>query len=455
MKSQLFIPEKIHVGFNKRSDTYTDLLGFVTYYDLHGKLRKEKSLNGWRSPNIQPKDFLNEPTEGFVINKNVGGVKGSWSSRNVRKEYARVYDPRGFEIEITIPNLIFILEEASSIKGKGLEGEFVYAWDGQDLVLLPVDCEDYRSSLKITEKQKCKSIGIKDLVVGYTYLLKKNYSSEKFGKFLYLGKYATLGNFTCLPVRNYNVNKESKIQQESHVFYDEENYDIVLETSGKNIVECVSETFSSNFADLRAKIESLPFINSVLEYHFSPVSNEEADRIFKEGIKEEQGRYGVLYSSRHTVFYVDKEKKDRCYTHRRSLEQCHALKVDNKYYIGFLCAPWDDRHCNLLQANKFPKFYAKAEITWNASKGMIETNLVNKVIDIENLENAKIGTLWFRLKERTEKLLQKKNTSGQSYQKTSYKTVDGKLWFGIGWVGHYFLHPSSFMDELKKFTIAV
>lgn len=455
MKNQLFIPEKIHVGFNKRSDTYTNLLGFVTYYDLHGKLRKEKSLNGWRSPDIEPKDFPNEPTEGFVINKNVGGIKGSWSSRNVRKEYARVYDPRGFEIEITIPNFIFILEEASSIKGKGLEGEFVYAWDGQDLVLLPVDCEDYRSSLQITKKQKSKSIGIKDLVVGYTYLLKKNYSSEKFGKFLYLGKYVTVGNFARLPVSNYNAKKGSKIQQESHIFYDEENYDIVLETSGKNIVECVSETFSPNFADLRAKIEFLPFINSILEYHFSPVSNEEADRIFKEGVKKEEGRYGVLYGSRNIVFYVDKEKEDGYYTHPRSSEQCNTLKVDNKCYIGFLCVPWDRQHCNLLQKNKFPKFYAKAEISWNASKNMAETNPVNKVIDVENLENAKIGNLWFRLKESTEKLLQNKNISGQSYQKTIYKTVDDQLWFGIGWIGHSFLWPSSFRDELKKSTIAV
>jgi hypothetical protein len=37
-----------------------------------------------------------------------------------------VYDPRGFEFEISIPNLLYILQECTSTKGKGLDGEFVY-----------------------------------------------------------------------------------------------------------------------------------------------------------------------------------------------------------------------------------------------------------------------------------------------------------------------------------------
>ena len=56
----------------------------------------------------------------------------------------RVYDPRGFEFEITIENLLYILENANSIKGKGLEGEFVYGWDGKELVLIPTDSPDYQ-----------------------------------------------------------------------------------------------------------------------------------------------------------------------------------------------------------------------------------------------------------------------------------------------------------------------
>lgn len=37
---QLFIPEKIKVGYQKRTDTYTNKLAYVIYYDEKNKLRK-------------------------------------------------------------------------------------------------------------------------------------------------------------------------------------------------------------------------------------------------------------------------------------------------------------------------------------------------------------------------------------------------------------------------------
>jgi hypothetical protein len=48
-------------------------------------------------------------------------------------------------------------------QGKGLDGEFVYAWDGKDLVLLPTVSEDYRSSTKFTNLQSGK-VGTKTLL---------------------------------------------------------------------------------------------------------------------------------------------------------------------------------------------------------------------------------------------------------------------------------------------------
>ena len=33
MKSNIYIPKKIKVGFNEREDTYTGLLGYVIYHD--------------------------------------------------------------------------------------------------------------------------------------------------------------------------------------------------------------------------------------------------------------------------------------------------------------------------------------------------------------------------------------------------------------------------------------
>ena len=184
MKTNIFIPKKIKVGFQTRNDTYTKKLAYVIYYDQSNKLRKEKSWEGWRDVNIDPEDYDNEPISGFVLNKKVGGAEESYY--DVRKTYVRVFDPRGFEFEITVPNLLYILENTSSIKGKGLDGDFVYGWDGKELVLIPVDSPDYRDISaynKIIHNNE--TIKAKDLIVGATYLTKDNQEKIYVGKFDY------------------------------------------------------------------------------------------------------------------------------------------------------------------------------------------------------------------------------------------------------------------------------
>ena len=183
MKSSIFIPKKINVGYQNRSGTYTGKLAYVIYYDEKGKLRKEASWNSWRDEKIPNDEFENVPTSGFVLNKKVGDYSSGWDHRQA---YCRVYDPRNFEFEITIENLLYILENANSIKGKGLEGEFVYGWDGKDLVLMPVESPDYK---QISEYNKIvhnnESIKARDLIVGATYLTKDNQERIYMGKFDY------------------------------------------------------------------------------------------------------------------------------------------------------------------------------------------------------------------------------------------------------------------------------
>lgn len=183
MKTNIFVPSKINVGFQNRKGTYTGKLAYVIYFDEKGKLRKETSWEGWRDKNIPNEIYDNEPTEGFVLNKKVGGVEESWGW-DVRKTYTRIYDPRGFEFEITIPNLLWILENCDCIKGKGLEGQFVYGWDGKELVLVPVESPDYK---EIQAKNKVihnnEFIKAKDLILGATY------ETLNGKRYVYMGKY--------------------------------------------------------------------------------------------------------------------------------------------------------------------------------------------------------------------------------------------------------------------------
>lgn len=195
MKTNIFVPSKINVGFQNREDTYTGKLAYVIYFDEKGKLRKEASWSSWRDESIPNEIYENEPTEGFVLNKKVGGVEESWGC-DVRRTYTRIYDPRGFEFEITIPNLLWILENCDCIKGKGLVGQFVYGWDGKDLVLVPVESPDYK---EIQEKNQIihnnEFIKAKDLILGATY---ETLNGEQY---VYMGKY----DLWDIQRNNYNI----------------------------------------------------------------------------------------------------------------------------------------------------------------------------------------------------------------------------------------------------------
>jgi len=162
------VPKVINVGYQERKDTYTGKLAFVVYTDEKGVVRKESSWKRWCDSDIPKDEFKNEPTEGFVLNKKVGDYRGGW---NGRKAWCRIYDPRGFEFEITVQNLLFILEECTSVKGKGLEGELVYAWDGTQLVLLPVSSQEYEHCVEFTKHKNAK-VTKADMKEGYIYLMK-------------------------------------------------------------------------------------------------------------------------------------------------------------------------------------------------------------------------------------------------------------------------------------------
>jgi hypothetical protein len=196
--NDIFIPKTIKIGYRNRNYTYTGKLAYVIYYDNKKVLRKETSWTSWRDKNIESNDYDNVPTEGFVLNKKVGDYKSDW---NHRKAYCRVYDPRGFEFEITIENLLYILENSSSIKGKGLEGNFVYGWHGKDLVLIPCESPDYIELSELNNiRYENKKFNAKDLILGAIYQFFDN--SEK----IYMGRY-------------YKFNYD-EIEEKYYFFYD-------------------------------------------------------------------------------------------------------------------------------------------------------------------------------------------------------------------------------------------
>ena len=160
---RLNIPQTLKVGFQDRKDTFSGKLAYVTYINNKGEIAKQTSWEGWRDKKIEVGTYENKPLAGFVLNKSTGIDRYSW---NRRVTWCRVYDPRGFEVEISVDNLLYILQE-SSCTNKELSGEYVYAWDGKDLVLLPTCSVDYKLSTDLINKKE--KITAKSLKIGSSY----------------------------------------------------------------------------------------------------------------------------------------------------------------------------------------------------------------------------------------------------------------------------------------------
>jgi hypothetical protein len=277
-QKQLLIPEKIKVGFQNREGTYTGKLAYVIYYDLKGKLRKETSWESWRDDKIAPVEFENTPTSGFVLNKGVGGARQSYGW-NARNEYIRVYDPRDFEFEISVANLLFILRETDCSRGKGLEGEFVYAWDGSELVLLPTGSQDYKNSKQFTKLQTC-SVKSKDLIPGASYITKKQQNLVFLGRFdfHFVVDTANTKKGSQIGVKKQYVFWDANPPKRSSWWRDPDYGNFVFLDDLKTIASVVTETPIANYAELVEQYNKSPWASKVVKLYTKPVpSPEKAD----------------------------------------------------------------------------------------------------------------------------------------------------------------------------------
>jgi len=252
MNNTLYIPETIVVGFQKRTDTFTGKLAYVIYKDHTGKLRKEASWQSWRDKNIQTLEIPNTPNNGFTFNKGVQR-HGYWGSG---RSVVRVWDPRDFEFEISVSNLIGILMHADVSK-RDITEPCVYAWSGTELILLPTNSQEYQESVKHTAKQSVK-FSTKDLKVGYTYGIK----SDSTTRVVYLGhfdRYAYEGIVDEKDTRgHYRQNKKyygdhgwkHVKKSKQHVFIDEQHHIVHARSPNAFISGPLTDEVHPQFAKL-------------------------------------------------------------------------------------------------------------------------------------------------------------------------------------------------------------
>ena len=256
METQLYIPKKIKVGYQKREDTYSKRLAYIIYFDDKGKLRKETSWQGWRDHKQPVEDYDNEPTEGFVLHKDI--KRYNWSHFSSHRTMIRVYDPRGVEFEITTENLIGILMNSDCSK-RALSGKYVYAWAGPELVLLPTSCEEYDQAANYTVLQAAK-IGAKDLVAGCSYKTKKE------DDLVYVGKYMwyEFGNWY------YSDKPNTRVGKKHYIFTEDDGKSFLLKSSLDFLAVKNSDALVSNFAEIIEKFQKNPHSSDIVKWEVIP-----------------------------------------------------------------------------------------------------------------------------------------------------------------------------------------
>jgi hypothetical protein len=204
MSSRFYIPDKIIVGFKANEHVSTGKLGAPIYKDARDHIIREKT---WRQlindeavpkkvfvgyetyedgkpnynksiykdlPGFPLQEIDNTPIKGFILNKTKDKVK--WENSPTS---CYLYDPRGFEINISLNNLLYIHQLT---KGDFQNIDFVYSWYGEGFVLLPCISEEYIESVEF-QNVKSMKFSLKDLKPGCTFLTKE------LNTVIYMGKY--------------------------------------------------------------------------------------------------------------------------------------------------------------------------------------------------------------------------------------------------------------------------
>ena len=141
---------------------------------------------------------------------------------------------------------MYILENTDCIKGKGLSGEFVYGWDGKDLVLLPIELHEYKEISEYNKAVKSGGIKAKDLVAGYTYKNKQNKNLIYLGRFDY-----------------YNWKGEKSKRKK--YFFSTENGGFIEYSSISSIIQCFSKEIHNKYADMMDNLESYCYYSPIDE----------------------------------------------------------------------------------------------------------------------------------------------------------------------------------------------
>lgn len=298
---------------------------------------------------IKPVEYENTPTEGFVLNKKVGG-KG-YSSWDSRATYTRVYDPRGFEFEISIPNLLYILENTNSIKGKGLEGKFVYGWSGKDLVLIPESAPEYKEMMTFTEMQDNK-IGVKEMIAGKVYISKQKETLTYLGRF---PEWSVSYEYMDGTKTKYHYNNKTLRQEKwtgvKKFWFATSSGSIITKSGLTSISHLQSEDYDNKLGEYLDKMETLSAFSKITLRNLEPLTQQELD------LDKSYSTYYFTYNNVNYSFIYYSSKHLGNYTN--SYGSMHSLNYLKNDFITSTTVSNYDNVFEAIGVNKTGRYTLK------------------------------------------------------------------------------------------------
>jgi len=182
-------PARHYVGFQARPSQDELPLGFMTPDGTDKAAEKRKAtVDNWAKgggyyarneaeDKLPAQSYENKPMIGFKMGRNVRHGYG-WGQGNVKW---RIEDPRGFELEITSPNLAQIMAFSTIEKGEILE-ECIWARLGAENILVPVDSDVYKNTVRNTERM-AKTASMRDIKIGDSAVLQNGDEGVYYGAF--------------------------------------------------------------------------------------------------------------------------------------------------------------------------------------------------------------------------------------------------------------------------------
>jgi len=282
MKTNLYIPKKIRVGFQRRDYTSSKKLAYIVFFDEKDVLKRENSFEEWRDKSIPYIDLENNPTDGFIFNK---GFEFK-DILNSSATFLLVNHPNGFDFQISINNLVYILLQGN-ISNHSINGKCVFAWDNKNLILIPVDSIEYQQAISYTEKLS-NSISSKNLKKGFKYNLKKSDKSLTYLGYFNFFKYSYFDFSSFITQKNFSTSSKK------HVFYDKDGKFSTPAIS--TLLSCISDTMDNDYEknlDIFFKSKHSNKLNTLFLDEPTIIN----DKIFKDYGKEKI--YSISFHYKH------------------------------------------------------------------------------------------------------------------------------------------------------------